>query len=139
MPFGLSREAEELRIAQRARDSLEHPEARNAGSSAATEPGGHRNFACYLDRDTWPASSSALNSDVERALYRIASRDRRRAPRHNEFRSAIVADIDDPGAQVQLNGNTEGIEAATQVGNRAWDYYFLPDNGVSANCLPRLK
>jgi hypothetical protein len=79
-----------------------------------------------------------LNSDIERALHRIASRDRRRAPRHYEFRCAIVADIDDPGTQVQLNGNTERIEAATQVGNRAWDYYFLPD-GVSANCLPRLK
>ena len=139
VPLGLSREAEELRIAQRAGDSLEHPEAGNARSSAAAKSSGHRNLACYLDRDTWPASSGPLNSDVERAFYRIASRDCWRAPRHHEFRSAIVADIDDPGTQVQLNGNTEGIEAATQVGNRAWDYYFLPDNGVSANRLSGLK
>jgi hypothetical protein len=139
VPFGLSREAEELRIAQRTRDSLEYPEAGNARCSTAAQASGHRNFACYLDRDAWPAPSGSLNSDIERALHRIASRDRWRAPRHYEFRCAIVADIDDPGTQVQLNGNTERIEAASQVGNRAWDYYFLPDNGVSANSLSRLK
>ena len=39
------------------------------------------------------------------------------------------------GPQVQLDGNAKGIEAATQVGDRAWDYDFLPDSGVSANGL----
>jgi hypothetical protein len=48
-------------------------------------------------------------------------------------------DVDDPGTQVQLDGNTQRIEATTQVRNRAWNHDLVPDRSVYATSPYRLK
>ena len=43
------------------------------------------------------------------------------------------------GAGKQLDGNTQRIEPATQVGHRPGDENLCPDTGVCTNSLCRLK
>ena len=74
-----------------------------------------------------------MSSDIERTLDRVGTGNGRHALRYKELRSPIMANINDSSPQIQFDGNTKGVEAATQIGNRAWDYNFFPDCPVNPN------
>ena len=54
-------------------------------------------------------------------------------------RLVVVTDIDDASAQIQLDGDSQRIEAATQVRHRTRDHDFCPHRRVGANSLYGLK
>jgi hypothetical protein len=135
MALGLCGSCEQLRIVERSCYPFEHPEAGNCCGGTAAKPRGHRNVARDLDRDARSTSSRPLRCNVERPLNRIPARHRWHTARHSEPGAAVFTNVDDSGAQVQFDGNTQRIEAATKVGDRARDYNFLPDNRVDANSV----
>ena len=65
-------------------------------------------------------------ANLECALDRVSTGHRRHASRHCQSGPPVVTNIDDPSPQVQLDGNTKRIEAATQVGDRARDHDLCP-------------
>ena len=77
--------------------------------------------------------------DPECTLDRVRSPHRRRTPHHSQFSAPVIEDVHDPYSQVQLDGNAEGVEAATQVGDRSRNIDVVPDGRARASLLGRLK
>ena len=68
---------------------------------------------------------------VECPLQSVRAVDGRSALRHHQLRPAVVANVGDSGAKVELNRHTEGIEPTAQVGDRA-GYPHLASEGCAA-------
>jgi len=139
VPLRLCRRAKQYRIVQGARDPFEQPDPGNRRGSAATETGRHGNLTRHFDVDGRGAPARSPRDDLKRSLDRVVTPHRRITSHYLQPRAPIVDDVHDPGPQVQLNGNAEGIEATTQVGDRSRNDDILPDGRALASGLRRLK
>jgi hypothetical protein len=126
MTFEHRGDAEQHRVVNGLGHTLEKPETGNRCSRAAAETGRHRDVAFDLDVDRWRANTRPPGDRLERALDRVLSPDRRSARRDGQPRGAVIANVDDARAQIQLNGDTERIEAATEIGDRTRHHHFAP-------------
>jgi len=107
--------------------TLEQPESRNGCGSAAAKTGRHRNVALDLDLDRRRPNTRPPRDSFEGALDRVLSSDLWSARRYGQSRRAVIANTHDARAQIQLNGDTERIEAATEIGDRTRHHHFAPD------------
>ena len=80
-----------------------------------------------LDEDRRGRSAGPCGDDVERPAPGRSPVHGRRALRHHQLRPAVVANVGDRGAKVELNSHAERVESTAQVGDRAGDPHLAAE------------
>ena len=134
VPLDLGGCAKQDRVRHCPGHPLEHAKTGNRRCRAAAQPRRHGHVAGDLDKDSRSRSSCPCSDYVECPLKSVRPVYRRSALRDHQLRPTVVANIGDPGAKVELNCYTEGIESPAQVGDRSGDPHL-----ASEGCAAGLK
>ena len=80
-----------------------------------------------LDEHGRRRTAGPVGDDLERLLQRVPTIHGRRTLRDNQLRTAIVPDVGDRCAKVELNSHSQGVETTAQVGDRPGDPHLAAE------------
>ena len=67
------------------------------------------------------SGAGPMGDTLERPFQGVPAPHPGGALRHDQPCAAVIPDVGNPGPQVQLNGDAEGVESTAQVGDRPGD------------------
>jgi hypothetical protein len=119
VPFKRRCNRQQRLLRQWAGDVLEYPQSRNRRRRAAAKTCGERNVTVDLG-EHGRHRTFGLPGDRRKGTFDgVGSSHCRPAAYHFEPRTAVMPDVDDTRAQVELNRHAERVKPTAEIGGRA--------------------